>query len=51
MLEDLADCLLESIKLAAQKLTGWKRREFQAEIRWAEIMYWRGVAPLVHLLE
>lgn len=31
MLEDLAECVLESIKSAAKKLTGRKRREFQAE--------------------
>ena len=28
---DLQDSVIESIKAAAEKLTGWKRREFQAE--------------------
>ena len=27
---DLQDSVIESIKAAAEKLTGWKRREFQA---------------------
>ncbi|MDA1054651.1 MAG: hypothetical protein O3C40_29840 [Planctomycetota bacterium] len=31
MLAELAECVVESIKSATQKLTGWKRREFQAE--------------------
>ena len=31
MSEDLTKTVLESIQSAAKKLTGWKRREFQAE--------------------
>lgn len=31
MLTELSEIMVESIKSAAQKLTGWKRRQFQAE--------------------
>jgi hypothetical protein len=67
MLTELTESVRETIKSAARKLTGFRRRQFQAETAikycqgnprraeqvfgWAKTMTWRGVAPIVHLLD